>query len=379
MSDDAGGRPSRWVGAFFSLVGVLMFLGFGAGLVSRVLDSMSAPDAPAHVAGASLLASARSGVAWVELDAFEPCTFPTIPSSASAATYRIVAGPSGAAIALAELSDARPCSDAPHPMRGTIRPRSVAELELPPDASAFLAESVGPEVVVLWVGDSPHLGMGEAAMWGAMAALGLCIAWFYAAAFFVRSAKVRLPPRTERPALPLLPQRSLRLARAYRASPLLAVVFFAVCALMFAGITVGQLPAEGVPLDGGTIALMAFGGVMTLVFVALLAVVLRAALRRPSAIDAHREAWAEVLEHGVALARGVDVGNREIAYRDPFARAGEPERIVRVVVGANEGVPWIVDGHVLVAKAEGDEAIYVMRVDGGPFELTDLEVARITG
>lgn len=376
MSEPAPPSPSRWMGAFFSLVGVLMFLGFGAALASRVMDSVSAPAEPPHVDGTTLLPIARGGTSWVAIDgAFEPCGFPVIPSNASSAAYRILSAPSGATIGLAELSDARACTDVPHEMRGTIRARALAELELPPDATSYLSENVGPEVVVLWVDDSPHLGMGEASMFGAMAALGLCIAWFYAAAFFARAAKVRLAPRADRPALPLLPSRPLRLAAAYRASPMLAVVFFAVCALMFGGMTASQLPASGA-LDGGTIALMGFGGVMTLIFVLFLLVMLRNALRARPTVHSPREAWAVVLRHEAALAKGVDVGNRALAYRDPFTRDGEPERVVDLVIGANEGMPWIVDGHVLVARAEGDPTLYVMREDGGPFELTDAEAAK---
>lgn len=372
-------RPSRWMGAFFSLVGVLMFLGFGAALGSRVLDSIAAPDEPTHLPAAPLGWTVPGETSWVAIDgAFEPCTFPTIPSGASSASYRLLAGRGGAILGLAELSDGRACSDAPHEMRGTLRARLLDELQLPPDASAFLAQNVGREIPVLWVDDSPHLGFGEASMWGAMAALGLCIAWFYAAAFLARAAKVRLQPRTERPALPLLPSRPLEVAARYRASPLLGIVFLAVCALMFAGITVGQWPASGAP-DGGTIALMAFGGVMTLVFVVFLLAILRNAFRARPRVQAPREAWAEVLRHEAALAKGVDVGNRALAYRDPFTRDGEPERVVELVIGANEGMPWIVDGHVLVARAEGDTTQHVMRQDGGPFELTDAEVAKLGG
>jgi hypothetical protein len=159
---------------------------------------------------------------------------------------------------------------------------------------------------------------------------------------------------------------------------MLAIVFLAVCALMFGGMTASQLPESGA-LDGETIALMAFGGLMTLLFVLFLLVTLRNLLRARPTMQSPREAWAEVLRHDAALAKGVDVGNRALAYRDPFTREGEPERIVDLVIGANEGMPWIVDGHVLIARMEGDAAHYVMREDGGPFELSDAEVAKISG
>lgn len=367
------------MGAFFSLVGVLMFLGFGGALAARVHDSLTAPSEPTHVPAVALGAAIPPGVSWVAIDgALEPCTFPTIPSGASSATYRVLAGRGGAIIGLAELGDGRACTDTPREIRGTVRTRTVAELELPPDASAFLTENLGPELVVVWVDESPHLGFGEAAMWGAMAALGLAIAWFYAAAFFARAAKVRLPARAQRPALPLLPSRPLRIAAAYRASPWLAVGFFGACATMFAGMTVGMWPANGA-LDAGTIGLLAFGGLMTLVMLVFLVVVLRGLLRARPTVQSPREAWAEVLRHEAALAKGVDVGNRALAYRDPFVREGEPERIVEIVIAASEGMPWIVEGHVHVCRAEGESVSYVLREDGGPFELDDAELARIAG
>jgi len=367
---------SRAVPAFFSLVGVLMFLGFGAALAWRVHDAMQAPEAPPRVTADQLLGLARTGEPWVEIEGAESCEYGVIPSDASSASYRVLMA-NGAVRGLTEASDARGCTDAPHPMRGTIRTRLLADLALPADASQFFATQLGPEIVVMWVDDDPHLGFGEAAMWGAMAALGLCIAWFYAAALFARAAKVRLAPRSDRPALPVLPPRPLRIARAYRASPWLGVVFFAVVTLMFAGITIGQLPPPGTSLDGETMALMAFGGVMTLALGALSIVVLRGALRPAPTVQSPREAWAPVVRHEAMLAKGVDVGNRTLVYRDPFTRDGEPERIVEVVIGANEGMPWIVDQHVLVLKAEGNDALYVVREDGGPFELDDAELARL--
>jgi len=368
---------SRVGPAFFALVGVLMFLGFGAALVSRFRSSMAAPDQPMHVSG-PLLEAARSE-SWVAIDgASEPCSFPVIPSGSSTASYRLVAGAGGTVLGLADLSDERACTDAPHEMRGTLRVRPLVELELPPDAAQFFAENLGPEVPVLWVGDDPHLGLSETAMWGAMAALGLFIAWFYAAAFFARAAKVRLGARNDRPALPVLPTRPLKLAAAYRATPLIAIGFFFVCTVMFAGITAGQLPAHGESLDLGTMGLVAFGAVMTLVLFLLLLVTVRAALRSRPTMQSPRQAWAEVVRHEAALAKGVDVGNVALAYRDPFTQSGEPERIVEVVVGANEGRPWVVDGHVLVMRAEGDPTLYVLREDGGPFDLTDAEVAKLS-
>jgi hypothetical protein len=280
---------SRAVPAFFSLVGVLMFLGFGAALAWRVHDAMQAPDAPPRVMGDQLLGLARTGEPWIEIDAAESCEYDVIPSGASSASYRVLMA-SGAVRGLTEASDARGCTDAPHAIRGTIRSRVLTDLELPADAAQF----------------------------------------------------------------------------------------FAVVTLMFAGITIGQLPPPGTSLDVETMGLMAFGGVMTLALGALLLVVLRGALRPSLTMQSPREAWAPVVRREAMLVKGVDVGNRTLAYRDPFTREGEPERIVEVVIGANEGMPWIVDQHVLVMKAEGNDALHVMRQDGGPFDLDDVELARFS-
>lgn len=377
MSTEPSPSPSRWVGAFFSFVGVSMFLGFGAALASRVVDSLAAPAEPTRVDAARLPDAVRAGARWVELDGvLEPCRFPDVGSETTA-VFRVLFATNGAPIGLLDIGGARACSDTPEQLGGTVHTRTLEDLGLPEDAATFLGENLGHEIVVLYVDESPHLGLSEVSMWGSMASLGLVIAWFYAAAFFARGAKVRLVARSERPALPLLPSRPLKLARAYHASPMLAISFMLVCTLMFAGITAGQWPARGAAgLDGETIALMAFGGAMTLAFVLLLGVMLRNALRARPTIQSPREAWARVIGHEVALARGVDVGNRTLSYTDPFTRAGEPDRIVQLSIGANEGMPWIVDGHVHVACVEGDAAQHVLREDGGPFELADAELPK---
>jgi hypothetical protein len=370
-------RPARWIPLTFSLVGVLMFVGFGAALRSRIVDTLHAPAAPTRVEAERVPSTVRGGASWIVIDGvLEPCRLPDVRSDTTA-VYRVLFATSGQPIGLLDVYGARACSDVPERLSGTTHTRTLDDLDLESDAARFLAENLGPEIVVLYVDDSPRLGLGEASMWAAMALLGLFIAWFYAAATLARSAKVRMPALPTRPALPILPARPLSLARAYRSSPVIAIGFFAICAVMFAGITMTQWPSGGAAaLDGETIALLVFGAAMTLVFVFLLLVMLRSALRARPTIQSPREAWAEVIAHEAALARRVDVGNRVVSFRDPFANDGEPERIVELSIGANEGMAWIVDGHVLVARAEGDRALYVLRDDGGPFELSDQELPR---
>lgn len=368
----------RGMAMAFSLVGVLMFLGFGAGVLSRVRDAMTAPAEPPRVEGAHLIATARAGATWLAVsDAAEPCAYPAIPSGSSSATYRVIATVSGGVVALSEASDARACSDAPRTLTGTVRFRALDDLQLPPDATRFVRESIGDDVLVLWVDDSPHLG-AEDLLLVVMAGLGLVIAWFYAASARVRSAAVRLGPRDARPSPPLLPRRPLALAPDYRASPMMGVAFFGLTALMFGAMTVGEWPAGGfAALDLATGAILLFCGGMTLVLVALLAVVLRNTLRAQAPLVSPEEAWAPVVDHRAALARGVDVGNRTLCYEDPF-ETSSPPRVVALSIGANEALAWIVEGHVHVARFDGSPVQYVLRVDGGPFVLDEGDIARIT-
>jgi hypothetical protein len=357
-----------------ALVGVLMFAGFGAALGSRVLDTMHAPSAPTRLDAAQVAGTRAS---WVVIDGvLESCRFPDVPSETTA-VYRVLFTASGAPIGLLDVYGGRACSDTPAQLTGTLHARTLEDLALPSDASAFLGENLGQDILVLYADDSPRLGIGEASMWSAMALLGLFIAWFYAAAALARAATVRMPALTSRPALPILPARPLSFAPRYRASSAMALGFFAIATMLFAGITASQWPAGGASaLDGETIALLAFGGVMTLVFVALLAVVARNALRANPVVRSLREAWAPLIAHEAQLARGVDVGNRVVCFHDPFAAEGESERVVDLAIGANEAEAWIVDGHVLVLRAEGDPVLHVMRVDGGPFDLRDGELPR---
>ncbi len=48
-------------------------------------------------------------------------------------------------------------------------------------------------------------------------------------------------------------------------------------------------------------------------------------------------------------------------------------------LGAHESPPWIVEGHVLVVRDEVDGTTFVVREDGGPFELSADEIARLSG
>ena len=119
--------------------------------------------------------------------------------------------------------------------------------------------------------------------------------------------------------------------------------------------------------------MLAFTSVMTLVFVLLTAAVVRGSLRQARGVDEAREAWAPLLDLRVLHARGVDVGNRVVAYPSPF----EEGRNIEVSLGANESMPWVCEGHVLVVRDAKGSVEYVVREDGGPFELSDAECAHL--
>ena len=370
--------PARWLSAAGALVGVGMFLGALAVLALLVAESRGAPDAPVSTDAAHLAEAVRGGATWVSIaDATEPCRYTAFTTSDTSLVYGITGGPGVDVVALTETREARACHDARGPMVGTARLSPLDVFEgTGLGFAAFARPYVGDQLVILEPGDDPRLSWTGVALLGAMALMGLVIAWFYGSAFWVRASSVRLGPTAARPELPLLPQRPLTLARRYRGSVALAMGFLSVSTLLFGAMTASQWPAGGLAaLDGGTIALMAFSAVMTALFAVLTGAILRTAVRQRHGVARLAEAWGAVVSLEAMLAKGVDVGNRVLAYESPF-RDGA---LVELSVGANEGAPWIVEGHVLVARDEGSAVEYVVRVDGGPFALTDAELARLAG
>jgi hypothetical protein len=354
-----------------------MFVGGLAALGLLVTESGGAPEAPVPTDASHLAELVRGGATWVSIaDATEPCRHPAFTTSETSLVYGITSGPGLEVVALTETRDARACHDAPAPMVGTARLSPLDVFEGPAGFVAFARPYVGDQLVILGPGDDPRLSWTGVALLGAMALLGLVIAGFYASAFSARAAPVRLPPIAARPELPLLPRRPLTLARRYRGSVALATGFLSVSTLLFGAMTASQWPEGGAAaLEGGTIALMAFSALMAAVFALLTGAVVRGALRQRHGVARLTEAWGEVVGLEAMLAKGVDVGNRVLAYKSPF-RDGA---LAELTVGANEGAPWIVDGHVLVARDEGSAIEYVVRVDGGPFALTEGELARFAG
>lgn len=367
MSTEHGApqRPSSWLSNAFALVGVFLFLGGLALFITQLREGIAAPPAPIETTYAALPEHVLAGATWVRItDAVESCMTAPWQTNETSLVYKVVSAEGQAPSVLTESDDARPCSEEAHALVG------VARLQETPAELAIDAR----EVVILRPDEDPRLSYSGLALVLAFSMMGLVLAFFYAAAARVPLQVIRLRAQRLRPALPGLPKRPLRLAKAYRSSLALALSFMSAAALMFAAMTASQWPEEGfAALNGGLIAMLAFTSVMTLAFVLLTAAVVRGSLRQARGVDEAREAWAPLLDLRVLHARGVDVGNRLVAYPSPF----EEERNIEVSLGANESMPWVCEGHVLVVRDAKGSVEYVVREDGGPFELSDAECAHL--
>lgn len=219
---------------------------------------------------------------------------------------------------------------------------------------------------------APSLPLANVAFCAGFGLIGLSMTWFYLAAFLEGRAAGRLPILDTRPELPVLPEGPLRFARRYRASSLQGVTFLGACALFFAGLTLSQWPEGGLGAASlGSAAMAIFLAAMTGVLVLLAAALVRASFRQASGIARASQAWATVSSFEVADMEGVDVGNRVLKYTSPFS-----SKPASTTVGAMEAAPWIVDGSVLVVCDEGRAAEYIVRNDGGPFDLSESQIAR---
>ena len=363
-------KPSPWVGYFFALVGVLMFLGGAALFVTQLQEGLAAPESPVDTDAAHLLDHVRAGATWVRVvDATEPCSLDPFATDETSLVYGPVSDGSGRFVALTSTRDGRQCHDDPSPLTAIVERRSLEDFAGVPAFVSYARPFVGDELILLTPDLDPRLSLSGLGLALSFALLGLVISGFYAASASPTRALKRLPERDSIADHALLPKRPLRFARGPRSGAFLALAFMSICALFFASITASIWPEGGTAaLTGSDIGLLLFGAAMTLTFVALTVVLLRGALRQARDLDHATEAWVSVLSYQPALARGVDVGNRELVYEDPTTH--EP---VSVLMGANESNAWFVGGHVLVVQDPANNASYVMREDGGPFELSDEE------
>lgn len=371
-------RPGRGASIALGLVGVAMFLGFGGLTGSLALETYGAPPAPHEMRMES--AASWDGTApgaWARIvDVVVPCSIPERAPDVTSRSYRLATDPTARAWLLIESDSPLACSDTPVELTGTLRtmaPGRIVDLEFPERPWAAWGE--GP-LVALHPGGDPRTPISSLVLCGAVALLGLLIARFYFSAG-TRSALVPVLDGGDMvPSGPVMPARPLRLRREHRASPWLGTAFLACCGAMFASLA--AFVAEDATGDVFSWALIGFFVLLT-AFCAWAAVVLVWSAVRPlpaARID-RAERWLPLVavEHlGAGLPGHVDVGNRVFVYERPGG-AGQG----RLVVAADEAVPWIVDGHLLSLGARGDDTRLVfVRVDGGPFALSPSELRELS-
>lgn len=187
----------------------------------------------------------------------------------------------------------------------------------------------------------------------AMMLLGVVMAGSYGLALILPAPRPLLPIPRVRSREPVLPSRPLALASRYRRR----AGFNAFTLFTFAFLFV----AVGWSTDG--IAWLFFTA-LSAFFVVLGLVAVRAGWRRGISIE--RAAWARASIDAAPALRLVDVGNFTVRYVDPWSGLDES-----MLLGAGTPRPWFVDGHVVLMVA--GRARFLVRVDGGPFELTPAE------
>jgi hypothetical protein len=227
---------------------------------------------------------------------------------------------------------------------------------------------------------APADGLGDVALIGIMALLGLFIARFYFAGWRRRAAPAGAlclaAPGQALPAGPVLPDRALRYDAAAAGKPGFVVGFLLLCAGLFA-----VLSAYCLPGGAGSLGVAIFQWVLFLFFAALTAFLVWLSARfvqvtyrqRRLLLPARTERWLPLYSIEVVHAEGFDVGNRSYLYEHPKDRS-----TASLIVGVDESPPWVVEGHVLVVHPPEDPgAHFVVRESGSPYALTAEDAAAI--
>ncbi len=351
---------------FFGFVGLAMFLGFGALGVDQVLDLRAYPaePRPLTVAEAAALEEPGRG-AWVRLtDVRFPCAQ---AAQRGSDVYRLGFGATERERVIASAVTL-PCSDAPTTLVGVLRAvpagGGLTGLAFPGYPFERWPRRWQTE---LQAGGGPKESWGFVVMLAPFTLIGLIIAAAYwkpqhavhvAGVEPVPSAEGLAPWRSEER---VLPQRPLELA----SSSLYDRVLTVAALLDFAAI-LGWLAWACVPKNGW------LGWVGVAVFGALAALLLAGLVRigwswvRERAPGAERfEALVPLLEHTVALANGVDVGNREYVYADPVTGAR-----ASATVGFQEAPPLVVNGRLFVVHGGARTPVVLVRAGFAPFALS---------
>lgn len=345
------------------IVGLLMFLGFGALFVDSWRDFRAYPATPTRMTVAEAMAvETPAPGAWVELTNVRlPCADAEQRPS-SAVGYRLGFGETSDERVI--VGDTPPCSDAPTSVIGVLRvdePGRIVDLEFPgyPWASwprrwqTSVWTASGPDDTVLGLGLMPPFAL-----------MGLVVL-----AFYWRPDAPPAPSASvidDEPISPwdssrrVLPARELRLqgtALYDRALSLFAVVVIAWVLFALAWVSVR--------LSGGLFGWLGaalFGGLGLLMVVALVRMAPQAK-RDPLLLGpARHEKLIRVLEQRAAT------GNLVLKLEHPVT--GEP---IEQTFAMNAESPLVAGGCVLAVWGDAKAPFVVLREGGAPFELTRAE------
>ncbi len=353
--------------AFFGLVGIGMFLGFGAAFVHSWRELHAMPTSPRLLTVHEAVQIEEPGPgAWTELtDVRFPCDQPE--QWAGNGRYRLGFGATeDDRIIVSNV----PCSDVPVRVRGklaTASPGRIFELAFPGydfDHWPRAWQST------LWTETRQDDSNEELFFIPPFALMGLLVAAFFLKplprpAATLQSIAGTVEAAPWRADEKVLPARPLALATASLFDRLLSFVTLLVMGWIL--LALGWFSAGSTGGWLGTLGLIFFGGGGAF----LIVLALKAALgwrRNAPSKGPHTEALARLLEERPLLAEGVDVGNVVLRFTHPLT--GAP---IERVVGGQEGRPLLVDGYLFVVWGEEPDALMLVAEDFAPFALTPTE------
>jgi hypothetical protein len=348
---------------FFGLVGLGMFLGFGAIFVSswRELHAFPAAPRPTTVREAVMREEAAPGD-WLELtDVRFPCT--QSEQVASSSHYRLGFGASEDDRII--VSGTRPCSDTPVSVVGvldTASPGRIVGLEFPGYDFEHWPRKWQS---ALWTANGPDDARDSLILMPPFALLGLVVLAFFwksppPAVASLESIASTVEPTPWREGERVLPARPLELARTALYDRVLSFI-----ALLIMGWLLLVLAWFSLSSMGGVFGVIAalFFGVLGGGLVALAMKLPRTWKRSTPPPGERHEALVPLIAQ-----RALDVGNVALVFDHPVTG----ERTERIV-GLQESRPLLVDGQLLVVWGDDPRAVMILAQDFTPFELTPAE------
>lgn len=344
---------------FFGLVGLGMFLGFGALVVSEARALRAYPEVPTPMTVREAVLREDPGLgAWVELtDVRFPC------DQASQAGYRLGFGETEDDRII--VSGTRPCSDTPVKVTGvlaTATPGRIVDLDFPGYDFEHWPRAWQS---TLWTANGPEDSRGLVMIMPPFALMGLVVLAFFWKPEPTRSAK--LENLSQEPSGPpwsegerVLPQRPLQLAQSSLYDRVLSF-----STLLVIGWMMFALAWFSAPSMGGVFGVIAglFFGVLGggAVFAALKAAW---SWRKNSAPEGP---WTEALAR-LERERAMEVGNLTIGFKHPHT--GEE---LQRVIGSQEARHLVVNGYLFLVWSKDPKAVMIIGEDFSPFELTPTE------